>query len=63
MSAILASVQSIAGSLKDKGQNVLDSLFPPEKRAELFARLQAFAVNNPKLSVSHSAPTDRRTSA
>jgi len=33
-----------------KGKNVLDAIFPPEKRAALLAKIQAFAVNNPKLS-------------
>lgn len=54
MSALLSYIQTMAGSLQSKAQNVLDSLFPPEKRAELFSRLQAFAVSNPKLSVGHS---------
>ncbi|KAF4302964.1 hypothetical protein GTA08_BOTSDO09201 [Botryosphaeria dothidea] len=50
MSALLSYIHTMAGSLQSKAQNVLDSLFPPEKRAELFSRLQAFAVSNPKLS-------------
>ena len=51
MSAILTTIQNLAGAVQGKAQNVLDGVFPPEKRAELFAKLQAFAVNNPKLSV------------
>lgn len=54
MSAILSTVSNVAGDLKLKAQNVLDNLFPPEKRAEIFARIQAFIVQNPKVSVSHS---------
>ncbi|KAL0262191.1 hypothetical protein SLS55_003630 [Diplodia seriata] len=50
MSGILNTIQTLAGTVQEKAQNVLDSLFPPEKRAEMFSRLQAFAVNNPKLS-------------
>ncbi|KAF2142956.1 uncharacterized protein K452DRAFT_269559 [Aplosporella prunicola CBS 121167] len=50
MSGILTTIQNLAGDFKDKGQNVIDSLFPPEKRAEMLARLQSFAINNPKLA-------------
>lgn len=50
MAAILTTVQNLAGAVQGKAQNVLDGVFPPEKRAEVFAKLQAFAVNNPKLS-------------
>jgi len=50
MSGLLDTVQALAGTLKLKGMGVIDSLFPPEKRAELWARLQTFVVNNPKLS-------------
>lgn len=51
MSGILSSLQGILGSLQSKAQGVIDSLFPPEKRAEVLARLQAFVISNPKLSV------------
>jgi hypothetical protein len=50
MSGILSSLQGILGSLQSKAQGVIDSLFPPEKRAEVLARLQAFVISNPKLS-------------
>lgn len=50
MSRILSSLQGILGSLQSKAQGVIDSLFPPEKRAEVLARLQAFVISNPKLS-------------
>ncbi|KAF2086859.1 hypothetical protein K490DRAFT_14203, partial [Saccharata proteae CBS 121410] len=50
MSQILSTIQGLAGGAKDKAMSVLDSLFPPEKRNELLARLQSWAVNNPKLA-------------
>lgn len=50
MSGILSSLQGILGSLQSRAQGVIDSLFPPEKRAEVLARLQAFVISNPKLS-------------
>ena len=31
---------------------MLDKVFPPEKRSALLAKLQAFMLKNPKLSVS-----------
>ena len=54
MANIYGVVKGFTGGLLAKGQGVLDSLFPPEKRAELLTKLQMFAVNNPKLSVSPS---------
>jgi len=36
--------------MQSRAQGVIDSLFPPEKRAEVLARLQAFVISNPKLS-------------
>ncbi|KAF2474100.1 uncharacterized protein BDR25DRAFT_280824 [Lindgomyces ingoldianus] len=50
MSGVLNSVTAIFGSIQNTFQNVLDRIFPPEKRAEVFAKLQAFAINNPKLA-------------
>lgn len=50
MSGILSNVQSVFGTLQIKFQNVLDRIFPPEKRAEMLAKLQEFAINNPKLA-------------
>jgi len=50
MSGILSSLQGILGSLQGRAQGIIDSLFPPEKRAEVLARLQAFVISNPKLS-------------
>ncbi|KAF2676760.1 hypothetical protein K458DRAFT_447343 [Lentithecium fluviatile CBS 122367] len=50
MSAILNSIQGIAGKLQGTFQSVLDRIFPPEQRAEMLGKLQAFAINNPKLA-------------
>lgn len=50
MTDLLNSVQGLGGKLLGKGQAFIDSLFPPEKRAELMAKLQSFALNNPKLA-------------
>jgi len=50
MAAVLNAAKGLTDSLLSMGQNVLDAVFPPEKRAALLARIQAFAVNNPKLS-------------
>jgi hypothetical protein len=52
MAGVYDAVKSFSDGFLAKGQSVIDSLFPPEKRAEVLAKLQAFAVNNPKLSVS-----------
>lgn len=50
MSGILNSIQGIAGKLGTTFQSVLDRILPPEKRAEMLAKLQEFAINNPKLA-------------
>lgn len=50
MTDILGSVQGVGGKLLGKGQSLLDNFFPPEKRAELMAKLQTFAATHPKLS-------------
>ncbi|PSN70934.1 hypothetical protein BS50DRAFT_545917 [Corynespora cassiicola Philippines] len=50
MAAILNSLQGILGSLGNSFQKVLDRIFPPEQRSEMMAKLQTFAINNPKLA-------------
>lgn len=50
MSGILSNIQSVFGNLQSKFQNVFDRIFPPEQRAEVLAKLQNFAINNPKLA-------------
>ncbi|PNS15620.1 Dilute domain-containing protein [Sphaceloma murrayae] len=48
--AIVSTIQNFGSSMAAKGQSLLDSFFPPEKRAELLARLKAFVLKNPKVS-------------
>lgn len=50
MSGVLSSLQSGLGTLQTKFYSILDRIFPPEQRAETLAKLQNFAVNNPKLA-------------
>jgi len=50
MAGLLNSLQGILGSIGSGFQNILDRILPPEKRAEIFAKLQSFALNNPKLA-------------
>ncbi|KAF2788490.1 hypothetical protein K505DRAFT_286014 [Melanomma pulvis-pyrius CBS 109.77] len=50
MSGILNSLQGIAASLATTFQNVLNRVLSPEQREEIWARLQQFAINNPKLA-------------
>lgn len=51
MSSILSTIEGLAGTVQQKGMALVDSVFPPERRSELLAKLQQFAVRNPKLSV------------
>lgn len=53
MSGTMDIVQGIGSTLLDKGRDMINQYFPPEKRAELMGRLQAFAATNPKVAVSH----------
>lgn len=48
---LLSSIGSMASTVTAKGQALVDSVFPPEKRAALLAKLQSFMLSNPKLSV------------
>ncbi|KAF2115077.1 hypothetical protein BDV96DRAFT_92746 [Lophiotrema nucula] len=50
MSGVLNSLSGIAGNLGSKFMSILDKILPPEKRAEIVAKLQQFAINNPKLA-------------
>jgi len=52
MSAILGKIEGIGNLVAGKGKALLDGVFPPEKRSELLAKIQQFAVRNPKLSVN-----------
>jgi hypothetical protein len=51
MAAIMNGLKGLTGSLSSLGTNAMNTIFPPEKRAALLAKIQAFAANNPKLSV------------
>jgi hypothetical protein len=51
MSGALNLVQGFANSLVTKASNILNAVFPPEKRAALLEKLKAFAATNPKLAV------------
>ena len=49
---VLSSLDGLASKVFAKGKNIIDGIFPPEKRAAFLARLQDFMLRNPKLSVS-----------
>ena len=51
-SGLLGTIQGFASKITAWGQGLLDRFFPPKQRAELLAKLQAFMLANPKLSVS-----------
>jgi hypothetical protein len=51
-SGILSSIEGWGNWIAAKGKSLLDSVFPPEKRASFLAKLQSFMLKNPKLSVS-----------
>lgn len=50
-SGILGTIEGWGNWIAAKGKSLLDSVFPPEKRASFLAKLQAFMLKNPKLSV------------
>ncbi|KAF2158209.1 hypothetical protein K461DRAFT_264985 [Myriangium duriaei CBS 260.36] len=49
-SKIISMLDGVGTSLAQKGQSLLDGVFPPEKRAELLTRIKAFVIKNPKIS-------------
>jgi hypothetical protein len=51
-SGVLGSIEGWGNWAKTKGMEMLDKVIPPEKRAALLSKLQAFMLKNPKLSVS-----------
>lgn len=51
-SGILGSIEGWGNWIATKGKDMLDKVFPPEKRSAFLAKLQAFMLKNPKLSVS-----------
>ncbi|KXL50756.1 hypothetical protein M433DRAFT_37729, partial [Acidomyces richmondensis BFW] len=48
--SLLTTISAWASSLIERAQALLDRFFPPEQRASLLAKLQAFMLANPKLS-------------
>lgn len=50
-SALMGKIEGVGNSITLKGQGMLDRFFPPEKRAELLAKLKAWTIRNPKISV------------
>lgn len=51
-SGLLGKLEAWGNWLAAWGKGLLDKIFPPEKRAAFLAKLQAFMLKNPKLSVS-----------
>lgn len=51
-SGILGSIEQWGNWIAAWGKGILDSVFPPEKRAAFLSKLQSFMLKNPKLSVS-----------
>ncbi|KAF2716920.1 hypothetical protein K431DRAFT_298244 [Polychaeton citri CBS 116435] len=49
-SGILGKIEGLGSSIANAGRNVVDRIFPPEQRASLLAKIQAFMLRNPKLS-------------
>ncbi|KAK4543050.1 hypothetical protein LTR36_005827 [Oleoguttula mirabilis] len=47
---ILSSVEGWGGWVAAKGKAIVDRIFPPEQRASLLAKVQAFMLRNPKIS-------------
>ena len=50
--SMTGALQGTVGNVINQGQNLLDRFFPPEKRAELSAKLSKFATEKPMLAVS-----------
>jgi hypothetical protein len=48
---ILGYIEGFGNWVAMKGKQLLDRFFPPEKRASFLAKIQAFLLKNPKLSV------------
>lgn len=56
LSGIMGKIEGLGSAVALKGKAMIDSIFPPEKRNELLAKIQAFAMKNPKLSVKIPYP-------
>ena len=51
VSGMTGALQGTVGGVLNKGQAWIDSIFPPEKRNELMAKLSKFATEKPMLAV------------
>lgn len=59
---LLSSIGALASTVSAKGVALVDAIFPPEKRAAFLAKLQAFMLSNPKLSVRTTSKSDNYAS-
>lgn len=59
----LSSIDYYGNWLAQRARGMLDSVFPPEKRAAFLSKLQAFMLANPKLSVSRPFDSSRNSKA
>ncbi|GAB7357375.1 hypothetical protein MBLNU459_g8318t1 [Dothideomycetes sp. NU459] len=50
LSGLMGKIEGLGTTVALKGRAMIDSVFPPEKRNELLAKIQAFALKNPKVS-------------
>ena len=55
ISGIAGGLQGSVGGMLNQGSAWLDSIFPPEKRNELVARISKFAKEKPMLAVRFSS--------
>lgn len=58
ISGTAGALQGTVGGMLNKGSAWIDSIFPPEKRNELMAKISKFATEKPMLAVSILPPSD-----
>ena len=51
ISGVTGGLQGSVGGMLNKGSAWFDSIFPPEKRNELMAKISKFATEKPMLAV------------
>ena len=49
----LGTVQNVGNKVAAKGQSIVDSIFPPDKRAAFLAKLQSFMLANQWTGLTH----------
>ena len=59
-SGMLGRLEGFGGWVASSAKALLDKIISPEQRASLLAKLQAFMLKNPKLSVRLSNPSCSR---